>query len=393
MNRRSRERDELVAEYQNRFIDMLRMQGALSADGLESAFRATPRHRFVHHYLDTKRKKPRMVKVNPDRPSATQLERIYSNEALTTHRPPGPLSTISQPSLVGHTLRQMRLEPGMRVLEIGAGTGWNAALMGRLVGGSGSVTTVELHPAVARQARRALRAAGPRNVKVVTRDGANGHASTAPFDRIVATVGSPDVFDPWMTQLKERGLLVLPLQAIPHGPFCLLAALRKTRGHVRGDAFGPAWFIRLEGPKTRGRARTVDAQDSAQQSRGHAKARKHLAPWACVQPGARRFYRDMLMMMAHLEGMSVTYSDKAAHVASQHSDGTCRAEESHVEVRGDSSTYEELLSVTERWLSLGAPGPGLFRVEVWPSSARKRKPKDGWLVRREHCQIIFRLKQ
>jgi protein-L-isoaspartate(D-aspartate) O-methyltransferase len=141
---RSQQRDRLIASYEDRFIDMLRMYSALDAAGLEEAFRGTPRHRFVHHYLDVRRKKPRMVKVDPGRPSVAQLERIYSNEALTTHRPPGPLSTISQPSLVGQMLGALQLKPGLNVLEVGAGTGWNAALMGRIVGPAGSITSVRL---------------------------------------------------------------------------------------------------------------------------------------------------------------------------------------------------------------------------------------------------------
>lgn len=81
-----KQRDELIAAYQDRFIDMLQMYHALEGEGLEDAFRATPRHRFVHHYLDTRRPRPRMAKVDPRRPSVAQLEQIYSNEGSPNPR-------------------------------------------------------------------------------------------------------------------------------------------------------------------------------------------------------------------------------------------------------------------------------------------------------------------
>ena len=388
----SQQRDELIAAYQDRFIDMLRMYHALEGEGLEDAFRATPRHRFVHHYLGTRHPKPRMVKVNPRRPSVAQLERIYSNEALTTHRPPGPFSTISQPSLVGQMLGLLRLKVGMNVLEVGAGTGWVAAMMGRLVGPSGSVTSVDLHAPVALAARRAVAAAGPDNVTVVTGDGALGHLKTAPFDRIVTSVGSPEVFGAWMDQLKDGGALLLPLQAIPHGQFCLLADLRKSGEHLAGDVIGPAWFIRFEGSRGRGDESERQARELFRRATSARVRRKHLAPWACVHPAARPFYRSSLLLMAYLEGMRVDQDEKSILVTSPQSEGFCLLKDGHVQVLGDEATYDELIHVSRQWLARGAPGAQRYRVEVWPKHARKRKPQNGWLVSRDQSLLLFRMK-
>lgn len=388
----SQQRDRLIASYEDRFIDMLRMYKALDGEGLEDAFRETPRHRFVHHYLDAKRKKPRMVKVHPGRPSVAQLERIYSNEALTTHRPPGPLSTMSQPSLVGQMLGTLQLKPGMNVLEVGAGTGWNAALLGRIVGATGSVTSVELHAAVAHEARRAVAAAGPSNVRVITGDGALGHPENAPFDRIVTTVGSPEIFRTWVDQLKEGGTLLLPLQAIPHGPFCLLAVLRKSGKHLAGEVVGPAWFIRLEGQNGQHQASKRGTDDLFARASGARKRRKSLAPWTCVHPGARPFYRSSLLFMAYLEGMRIEQNDNTVIVASDRSAGFCLLQNGHIQVLGDPATYDEFMYISRRWLDLGAPDARRYRFEAWPREVRKRRPKNGWLVRRDESQLLFRLK-
>jgi protein-L-isoaspartate(D-aspartate) O-methyltransferase len=387
------QRDELIAAYQDRFIDMLGMHRALEGAGLEAAFRATPRHRFVHHYYDVRRPKPRMVTVDPGRPSAAQLERIYSNDALATHRPPDPLSTISQPSLVGQMLGLLRLEAGMNVLEVGAGTGWVAALIGRLVGPTGSVTGIELHAPVARAARRAVAAAGPDNVTVITGDGALGHPKAAPFDRIIMSVGAPEVFGTWVDQLKDGGLLLLPLQAMPHAAFCLLVALRKSGEHLAGDVVSPAWFVRFGGTRgvdDGGEGRT---RELLRQANGAPKRRKRLAPWACVSSEARRFYRAKLLFMAYLEGMRVVQDDKAILLTSPRSEGFCLLEDAHVQVMGDEAIYDELIAVARRWLALGAPGAESYRLEVWPERARKRAPRDGWLVRRDESLLLFRLKR
>jgi protein-L-isoaspartate(D-aspartate) O-methyltransferase len=393
VSRRAQRRDELMAAYQDRFIDMLRMHHALEGEGLEDAFRATPRHRFVHHYLDASRHKPRMVKVDPRRPSVAQLARIYSNEALTTHRAPSLLSTISQPSLVGQMLGYLQLKAGMDVVEVGAGTGWVAALIGRLVGPTGSVTSLDLHAPVARAARRVVAAAGPGNVTVVTGDGALGYPKTAPFDRIVTSVGTPEVFGTWMDQLKEGGALLLPLQAIPHGQFCLLAALWKSGEHLAGDVVGPAWFIPLEGGRGRNDESDSQARELFKRASCVRRGRRHLAPWACMHPGARPAYRASLLFMAYLEGMRIERDEKSVLVASQQSEGLCLLEDGHVQVLGDEAAYDEFISVSRQWLALGAPGAQAYRVEVWPKRARKRRPQNGWLVGRDQSLLLFNLKK
>jgi len=108
-------------------------------------------------------------------------------------------------------LEQLGLEPGHRVLEIGAGTGYNAALMAHLVGGAGEVTTIDLDEDIAEGARAHLASAGFGRVRVVLGDGALGYPAGAPFDRIILTVGAWDIAPAWREQLRREGRLVLPL--------------------------------------------------------------------------------------------------------------------------------------------------------------------------------------
>ena len=174
-----------------KMISHIRTAGHLHSERIEQAFRAVPRHRFV---------------------PAASVEEAYANKAITIK--PGadqPASCISVPTVVAMMLGQLDPQPGDRVLEIGAGTGYNAALLAELVGPTGSVTTIDIHPDVTDHARRALDSTGYDRVRVVTGDGVLGEAEHAPYDKIIITVGPWDLPPAWFDQLAPGGMLVVPL--------------------------------------------------------------------------------------------------------------------------------------------------------------------------------------
>src|SRR5262249_33980353 len=145
---------------------------------LVAAFRATPRHRFlarVYHYA------PRdggWHEVATGPPGKGELRLLYSDRALTTRlseaapgRPAVPISSSSQPSLMAQMLEDLRLAPGQRVLEVGAGTGYNAALMAHV---AGSVVSVEVDRRVLAEAEGHLAAFPDRAVTFLHADGREG---------------------------------------------------------------------------------------------------------------------------------------------------------------------------------------------------------------------------
>ncbi|GAA2917176.1 methyltransferase, FxLD system [Streptomyces erythrogriseus] len=142
------------------------------------------------------------------------LESAYTDQAVTIKDNPGkplPLSCASVPSVVAMMLEQLGARTADDVLEIGAGTGYNAALLAELVA-HGSVTTVDIDPDVALHARTRLNATGYEHVTVIERDGLLGAPENAPYDGIIATVGVWDIPATWWDQLKDGGRLVLPLR-------------------------------------------------------------------------------------------------------------------------------------------------------------------------------------
>ena len=163
------------------------------APDVEAALREVERHRFV--------------------PNATVRD-AYDEIAVITHTfPDGThLSCASGPKIVAGMLDALQVEPGHKILEIGAGTGYNAALLATLAGPSGSVVTIDINESVTADARRHLDDTGFDNVTVLAGDGAQGDAAHGPYDRIIVTVGAWDLPRAWWDQLRPSGRLVVPLR-------------------------------------------------------------------------------------------------------------------------------------------------------------------------------------
>ena len=144
----------------------------------------------------------------------TPLDEAYGSSPVVTHRDATGVATssASAPGIVAAMLAQLDVRPGHRILEIGAGTGYNAALLARLAGPAGQVTTVELDSGIAAEASKALAAVGYGHVTVIAGDGEYGHAPDAPYDRVIVTAGAWDLPAAWADQLAPGGLLVVPLR-------------------------------------------------------------------------------------------------------------------------------------------------------------------------------------
>lgn len=174
-------------------VDFITAHGYATSEPVAAAMRTVPRHKFV--------------------PGAS-VEDAYANVAVITKNAANgaALSCASVPTVVAMMLDQLDIQPGNRVLEIGAGTGYNAALMAHLAGPDGQITTVDIDGEVTAQARDALDATGYEAVTVITRDGALAAVENAPYDRVIFTVGPWDIPAAIWDQLAPGGRLVVPLR-------------------------------------------------------------------------------------------------------------------------------------------------------------------------------------
>lgn len=200
-------------------------QGGATDALVAEALRTVPRHIFL-----------------PDLPP----EAAYRDEAIVTKRDADgqPISSSSQPTIMAIMLDQLGAARGHRVLEIGAGTGFNAALIEHIVGPRGKVVSIDLDPEIVERAEDNLSAAGCAGVRVLNADGALGCADTAPYDRIIATVGVWDLAPAWYEQLKPNGRLVVPLdlRGVQRS-----VAFERAAGHWRSSSASPCGFMRMRG--------------------------------------------------------------------------------------------------------------------------------------------------
>ncbi len=194
------ELSQIIDEY----MDSLKAMGTIRSAAVEAAFRKVQRHRFIEQVYQ---KKDNFLKIDPSNPE--HLAMVYSDKALLTRT--SPPSSSSQPSLMAGMLEDLQLKPGMRVLEIGAGTGYNAALMAEIVSDPALITTIDIQEDVVAQTRGRLVAAGYGDIHVLAQDGFFGCPEHAPYDRIIATVGCPDLSPHWVAQLVPDGLMLIPL--------------------------------------------------------------------------------------------------------------------------------------------------------------------------------------
>jgi protein-L-isoaspartate(D-aspartate) O-methyltransferase len=156
-----------------------------------------------------------------------------------------PVSASTQPAMMAIMLEQLGLADGQQALEIGAGTGYNAAVMARLVGHSGYVVTIDVEPDLVAQARVNLAAAECHGVTVICGDGADGAPDYAPFDRIIVTAGAWDLAPPWLEQLGDGGRIVLPLSV--RGIQLSVAFSRAPTGTWVSTSARRCQFIRMTG--------------------------------------------------------------------------------------------------------------------------------------------------
>ncbi|MEY9845406.1 protein-L-isoaspartate O-methyltransferase [Streptacidiphilus sp. BW17] len=228
----------------------LMKKGALTTDWLP-AFHAALRELFIPATIwpGTAGGNKQHNAVNRDTDRQAWLRAVYSDIPLTTQWDDGqhdgqhdgdakgtmPTSSNSMPTMVFSMLRDLDPYEGMRVLEIGTGTGWNAALLAARLGDD-QVVSVEVDQAVADTARANLAAVG-RGPLVVVGDGCAGHPSGAPYDRITATCSVRGIPAAWIAQTKPGGTIVAPW-----GPQYGGEAI--VRLIVEEDGSASGWFTR-----------------------------------------------------------------------------------------------------------------------------------------------------
>lgn len=393
---------ESAERYQRQLLDQIRYANRESPihQATEAAFLQTPRHTFISRY----RRLGRKDWINVDADSLSDhLAAIYADGPLIlSGDDDGDIaSTISQPSLVLRMLDMLRIEPGQRVFELGAGSGWNAALMGHLVGPRGHVYSVEIIPQVAQQAAAAIRTLALRNVTILEGDGGESYAGGAPYDRAIFTAGTYDLPRQFFHQVKDDGLLLVVIKNEGGGD-CLFL-LKKTANHFESLEATQCAFVQLTGKHR------VDNLDPI--------CLERLPEWADLKSrhlertsfwwggkGKETFVWRTWGIRSFL-GVSEPFfrafkTDQAPGAPyEEHYFGLWdRPGESLVLARNDTlisygspAAKQRLMADVEKWVQLGMPTTASLRLQVFPIDAAVFAGRNQWLVRRPESQFLWSL--
>jgi protein-L-isoaspartate(D-aspartate) O-methyltransferase len=207
---RTKEREKMVAT-------QIQARGVKALNVLK-AMRIVPRHAFVR---------------------SGDLRRAYSDQPL----PIGLGQTISQPYIVAYMTEALQLRPQFKVLEVGTGSGYQAAVCAEI---AAEVYTIEILEELAESAEERLKELGYRNVFVRAGDGYFGWAEKGPFDAIIVTCAAGFVPPPLIEQLKPDGRMILPLGS-PFGAQTLVLVTEDDKGNVRSKELLPVRFVPMVG--------------------------------------------------------------------------------------------------------------------------------------------------
>jgi protein-L-isoaspartate(D-aspartate) O-methyltransferase len=206
---------EFEAERRAMIETQLRRRGIRDAKVLEAMF-AVPRHEFV---------------------APAYVRAAYEDRPL----PIGEAETISQPYIVAAMTAAARIEPGDKALEVGAGSGYQAAILAHL---GAKVYTVDRNSQLVEAARERLRRFGYSTVEVLCGDGSEGYAAAAPYDVIIVTAGSPHVPPALLGQLADGGRMVIPVGNLLRQDLQLIF---KHQGQIATRLLDPCQFVPLIG--------------------------------------------------------------------------------------------------------------------------------------------------
>jgi protein-L-isoaspartate(D-aspartate) O-methyltransferase len=208
----------MYEEERERLIINLWRNGYIKTEPVKQAFLTVPREEFIPGFLKN-----------------------YSY--VDTPLDIGQGQTISAPHMVAIMCEALDIKKGQKILEVGAGSGYHAAIVAQLVGGTGKVYTIERFESLAKKAKENLKQIGCTNIIVEVGDGSCGLPSHQPYDRIYITCAAPCIPQPLIDQLHDPGKLLIPVGDM----YCELTLLEKEKGKTALHHLGGCVFVPLVG--------------------------------------------------------------------------------------------------------------------------------------------------
>jgi protein-L-isoaspartate(D-aspartate) O-methyltransferase len=390
-------------KYQRQLLEQAKAiyQETPLSEATQKAYLETPRHQFVRRYRQWGVKEwSEANEANLEEHLAT----LYSDRALVLfgdddNEVP---STISQPSFVLRMLDMLQLERGQKVFELGAGSGWNAALMGNLVAPDGCVYSLELIPEVAQRADATMKELGIKNVNVIEGDGGEGYAAGAPYDRAIFTAGAYDLPHPFFEQIKEGGLFLVVIKSEGGGDTLVL--LRKEPDHFESIDSMACGFVQMKGKYQLDSLKPIPLEDLPEWPDLKDKL-IHTRPFWWGGKGKEDFPWRTLGVRSYLGITEPTFrafkmKRPEGQIRERHYFGLWDQEQKSLVIAkddllltyGNPTAEERLLNALERWIKLGMPSAASFALKIYPVDFTLTANENEWIVKRQESQFLWSLK-
>ena len=388
-----------VSYWQNQILEITRNSNANSPIGkeIETAFLETPRHLFIRRYKLLKKEK--WHEVNESN-LEEHLPILYRNYSLDLWREDGDkrVSTISQPSLVLYMLNLLKLEPGHKVLELGAGSGWNAALMGHIVGAEGHVYSMEIIPEVAKIATENIDRFGVNNVSIIEGDAGDGYETESPFDRIIFTAGTFDLPRNLYHQIKEGGLLLVVIKNEGGGDNLFL--LQKKGEYFESLDSSPCGFVYMTGKYSLDRFDPIYLEDLPEWNELQTQEISRTSFWWGYKD-VDIIWRTMPIRFFLSISEPLFQTFKSAKTDSKNKNffgiwdrenkSLAIAKDNQIITYGNSHARERLSKDIHSWVDLGMPGATCFKLQIYPIDLPINVKGDRWIVKRQESQFVWQL--
>ncbi len=366
-------------------VEELTAKGELT-DEWREPFLAVPRHMFIPDTVwrwdeDAEDDNDFVPLDRADDPDAW-LRLAYANRIVTIQvddgRPAGPdrtghecTSSASMPTMVAVMLVALQVEPGMTACEVGAGSGYNAALLAQRLG-AGNVTTIEVDPQLTARARKALADAGYGEVTVILGDGTVGYPPRAPFDRILSTVSCRQVPYPWVAQTRSGGRILTPWQNAYFGG---LLALTVDEDAAAGRIIGPSSFMGLRDQRTT----RIKFSDVVHDDDQPIETTTDIHPYYVA--GDLGAQLGISLRVPHCEHQHRPYSDgrgvqwfldpsSRSWASLTYTDPDADQDEFRIRQFGSRKLWDEVQAAYHWWADAGRPAADRWRFTITPKGQR-----------------------
>lgn len=384
INHQGQSQNEAIS-LRNQLVDDLVGKGHIQSKTIEDAFRRVPRHRFL---------------------PSVGFKEVYSDGSIITKKIGiEPISSSTAPSLMASMLELLRPKRGMKVLEIGTGTGYNAAILAELVEDEQKVFSVDIDAETIKEAQQNLVKAGYNGITIECADGTKGFPEHSPYDRIIVTASVRNIPKPLIEQLKKKGIIVVPIWV--NGTQITPALEKQKDGNFIGLSTTIGGFMSLRPTTYRGEKKILICSEHPELfeetrlelllNRPHEE--KPLPSEDILPPRGSNFFiflalheRKSVELFLEDEVDNFGFGESAAGIVDLENNSACLiSKDNRLFSYGISSAYERFLSLAEKWEDLKKPGVNRLQVFVYIRNRPSKLGRNDILLEEKSPPLVVRI--